>query len=329
MLSGQSSEYPRPQWLFDPLIDSLAVSNLYWPILVCAIFLAARVSGFNPFLLTMFLIIVPHRVMTLPLLASDRTRMAAHWRFYLFAGVVTAVLFFICYQLPKGRGVLLIALGLWNTWHVAAQHYGVSRIYGILSSSFSPPKRSVKYFLIATLVYSQLRGLSFFSADFVNLGIDIGWLQEIPLEKFDLLFLLAIIGFAGYQLSQMKNSVAKKLYLSQVGLLCGFRILACHFGWPTLVGALIYAGECFHATEYLAVSSWTFQRREKKGQMLGFVVKNLGLCLLTYCLVIAICAQSIRLYNPALWTSLAFLLGFWHFLYDGMIWKMKKVFPSY
>jgi hypothetical protein len=73
-----------------------------------------------------------HRHYVLLLVYGDRDSFAARPRAYIaapavaFVVVATAVLSGV----PRGKEVLLAALGSWNIWHVIQQRYGLLRAYG-------------------------------------------------------------------------------------------------------------------------------------------------------------------------------------------------------
>ena len=146
---GSSVDAARPlkAWLVGPWFDLLFLANLAWPVVVLLYFLRPADEQ-GPDVLSFFQVYflsTPHRWITLVLVFCDSDRfwkepakfggMGAGLILLGLALVAAAAflpgLFGITPRAVTSSLVLLMMLDyVWNAWHFAAQHAGISRIYG-------------------------------------------------------------------------------------------------------------------------------------------------------------------------------------------------------
>ena len=88
--NGTAANRPTGGWLLGPVLDSLFVANLAWPVVALFAMLATETAAYQTFgYLLAYFVIMPHRWITLPLVFGDRQRLAK--RTLAFFGVMALV----------------------------------------------------------------------------------------------------------------------------------------------------------------------------------------------------------------------------------------------
>ena len=304
-------------WLLGPVYDSVLIANVAWPLL-----LVMQVGeGFGGreglSFWQIYFLTTPHRWITLALVFLDRERLGK--RGVLF-GAVAAVVVAVCLSVRLTSGTLLCLLAidyLWNAWHFASQHHGVYRIYtrrGMTASSVASGWE--KWTMRGLILYVILRvaGATWRYAELEEALLAVDWVAW-----------LAAVGLLVRDSLRFGPSLPRRLYLVSMLLLYACLLAAVHFQRPGLVLSLATASAVFHATEYLALVSWSVQeRRSKLGErlgLIGYLVPRWGLVLAVFMLVLGAGGWLLeqRLLQP--WLLVNVIVAFLHYAYDGLIWR--------
>ncbi len=316
-------------WLLGPGVDALFVANLTWPLVP----LLGLLGGFEMHeglrFWQVYFVTAPHRWITLALVFLDRERFATSPVLYTGIAVV-AVTGVLAVRFSTGALTCLFAVDYaWNAWHFAAQHHGVFRLYERQDTS-----RRTRG---SGLVRHGLRGLVLYVAFRVAVGTwrDVGtntvlqWIDVVLLGAIAALLVLELVG-------PRRSTVAARTYLVSVVLLYGGLLLAVHRQRPDLVLLLATASALFHATEYLAVVSWSVRRRHggtssadagTRQAEPGLFARFASCWLLTltgFALVLGLVAWSVNQRWVELWLGVNLVAAFLHYAYDGIIWRVPR-----
>lgn len=312
---------PRTGWIVSPAFDLFFLANLGWVLLLVPGF-ASRSDTAIDFWQIYFLTL-PHRWITLVLVATDPDRREARARRLVVVAALFAVLVAGAF-LGTGAFLCLALIDyVWNAWHFGSQHAGVLRMYTRkVGGGFEGLER---WGLRVFVVYAALR-----AAEWAT-----GWLEAAPeyrawLTVADLAVLvlpaaLLITNFV----SASRERAGKLAYLTSVCALYSGFVLSLHLGWPGLVVVFAAAASMFHAVEYLAVVTHYARRRESVGSPGRFraLARYWVLFLATYALALG--AVGVWASRPdsgfvVLWQGLNLWAAFVHYAYDGMIWKLRR-----
>jgi hypothetical protein len=270
------------------------------------------------------------------------------------------VLFVTAVVLGTGATLLLVAIDyFWNAWHFAAQHSGISRIYGRtahagVQSGAMLEKVLLRTFILfvifragATTCTVNCEGiehdtLTRSASPFVP-GIDEATLQRgvVAFVRFaegwlDFTLLALPLVLLIRELARFRAaSVGSLVYLASVASAYAVMLLAVHFHHASVLLAVALAISLFHATEYLAIVSWAVQKKHAKSTQ-GFfahlcaathrrrLVSRWVLALLTFIVVMALGAWAIQTQFHNQWAVLTIAVSYLHYTYDGMIWKVRR-----
>jgi hypothetical protein len=298
------------------------VANVAWPLLVLAQ-LGDGGSGGVQFW-QLYYVTTPHRWITLAIVFLDRERFGRQrWVFLGVAAVVAAA----CLGVRVATGALTCLLAIdyvWNAWHFAAQHHGIYRIYGRLGdpdrvAGLAAEKWAMRGFLlyvilrVATATWSDTSWEGYFrAADWVVVVVP-AWLVGRDLAR------------------RGPGAAGRVTYLVSVcGLYLGL-LWAVHdrrLGW---VLPLATASALFHATEYLALVSWSVRRRHEtmadRMGVLGYLVPRWGIALAVFVLVLGAGGWLMDQEYLETWLLVNVVVAFLHYAYDGLIWRRPRPSP--
>jgi hypothetical protein len=349
---------PKPlrPWVLGRWVDLFFIANLAWPLIVLAAVWSSwtTIWGESSVVKSLsfwqiYFISTPHRWITLALVFFDEDRFKQRPRAFVGIG-----LFFIVVVagvvLCTGTTLLLVAIDyFWNSWHFAAQHSGISRIY---ARQARPEEQTrgwwEKILLRAFILFVILRAGALSCAPnclphetpdpllggHLNqlFGLDVAALTGLCAsfsylgERWlDVVMLIPAILLIGGELLRFRSSaIGRVAYLGSVIAIYTTALLACHYHLtPLLLGTLL-AIALFHATEYMAIVSWAVIRKGAKGGTLGRLVPRWTLALALFMGVLAISAWAMDTHMQREWAVLTIAVSFLHYAYDGMIWKARK-----
>ena len=320
LASAPTAVEPGQRWLASPVFDALFLANIGWLAVLLPGFAADDGSTPISFWQVYFLT-VPHRWLTLALVAIDPDRRERRGRRFLLLALA-AFLLVLGIRLVTGGFICLLLLDyIWNGWHFASQHAGVLRMYSAKTGGGAWPALE-RYGPRLFIFYVIAR----------TAGWSTGWLEEIPdglawAKRLDVLMLLIPALLLLFEFAAgWGRRPGKRLYLLSVcGLYAGL-LLALNGSHTPLVFALTVAAAWFHASEYLAVVTlYAWQRRTvgTDGLMRRLAVPWLQM-LAGFLLLLGIAALVGERLGGDFWLGLNLWAALLHYAYDGMIWKLRR-----
>jgi len=150
---------------------------------------------------------------------------------------------------------------------------------------------------------------------------------ETALLTFDWVILAVPAWLLVRQATTRSSAPAAMLYLTSVCVLYVSLLAVVHFNYPALVLSLATASAVFHATEYLALVSWSAasKRSEPLNRigMIGYFLPRWGLVLATFILVLGASGWLLQKHMMQPWLLLNVIVAFLHYAYDGLIWRRR------
>jgi hypothetical protein len=352
---------PSPRtWLFSPTFDLLFVANLAWPLVMVLGFVLAYLlprsaetglgvaSWSDPLTIFQFYILsTAHRWATPFLVFMDREHF---WKKPIkFGGIGLALIGLGLLLIPLGSvyanllpagslypglptGLLLLGMVdyFWNAWHFAAQHAGISRIYGrrvrpeLSQRGAEFEKMALR--LLALWFFLRLAiALLVVHSPFVKdtelaavLGY-VGWLDPLFAAPAVWLLITEIRAYrAGCQ--------GRLAYIASVVVHYSSLLALLELRSPGWLEAAFLANAIFHATEYLAIVSWSVQK--KSAGVWAYLVPRWGLTLVGFCVALGAASMLVAAHSIYAWALITYLVSYLHYAYDGIIWKAPRPAPK-
>jgi hypothetical protein len=339
---------PRP-WLIGPWFDLVFVANLAWPIVVLLSLVSDPLRDGPLSILQLYFLSTPHRWITLVLVFVDREHFWKQPGKFggLAAGLITLGLSlailgtYAVGAYPGARDSLFLLMMLdfvWNAWHFASQHAGISRIYGRMArpadtlQQMNFEKMAIRLLVLWTFFrvaiaagerYADQLGEA--AANLLSMTHWLNWITPLLVAPALVLVVREIINYQ----PQCRGRLA--YILSVVVCYAGQLVAIClgDIGWMT---ALFLAGAVFHATEYLAIVSWSV--RKKSTGAWRYLVPRWSLALVAFIAVLGVTGWLLERNNDPAWKAthpewiyawmlVTLLVSLLHYGYDGIIWKSK------
>lgn len=321
-------------WLVSPGFDLLLVANWGWPLFAALAAFAPNGDvrhGLN--LYQAYCITFPHRFITLAVVLLDKKRLSGNPGPVLRTGAFVLALFFLLWLGTGSLNLVLLVDLFWNNWHGASQHSGVNRIYSIQAqperdSSDAVGKAGLIFFtfyaVMRILDFAQLAtGTPFFVGKNVLIFAFGG--------RFDFLILLLPLTLLIREVFDYRPIFNGRLaHLASVCLIYSGIILSSHYGKHSLMLALVFSQVIFHGVEYLAIVDWSMDKRCRRDEIgvSTFLIRNWTENLGWFIGGIAVAGCLMSSYCAAVWAPIAALTSMLHYAMDGVIWKMRQVFPG-
>lgn len=344
--SNSTSKYPsglRPPadaqplggFLFSPAVDLFFIANLFWPLLLLVDCLGGATTHQSLLFWQIYFVTAPHRWITLVLVSVDHHKGQDRRRQFMAFG---AAILIGCVCLKMGTGSLL-CLGVidyvWNAWHFASQHHGVFRIYQRRSPSggsapakvasrtaLSLEKAIFRVFML--YVIARVAGWGWTEGPFDGFQ----WVS--PIDGFVLIIPAVLVGRQWIQcLVTHHASIASTAYLTSVMTLFSAMLVASHFENSQYVVALALASAVFHSLEYMSIVTWSINgaRGREKANPLVRLSQMWLLFLVIFVVVIGLGNYALSRGYFEWWVFINIIVAFWHYCFDGMIWKSRKSSP--
>lgn len=303
-------------WVVGPAYDLLFLANLGWPLLLVPG--AATGSDTVVDFWQVYFLTLPHRWLTLGLVAADADRRGGRGRVLALVALAALALVGGVY-LGTGTLTCLAVLDYaWNAWHFGAQHAGVMRMYARNVGGWDLLERwGTRTFVC----YAALR----------TAGWATGWVESADwLWGIDLAVLGVPALLAGTTLARLNRRTLGKAahVLSVCGLYAGL-ILALTDRRPGLVLVFATASSLFHAVEYLAVVTHYARTRRTVGGAGRFRTMANHWLMVLGVYAIALGVLGVLMDHPGsglrdLWLGLNLWAALVHYAFDGMIWKLRR-----
>jgi hypothetical protein len=94
--------------------------------------------------------------------------------------------------------------------------------------------------------------------------------------------------------------------------------------WGNLLLSFVLAIAMFHATEYLAIVSWSVKRKRNPSGIFAHLAPMWGMALVIYLIALGLGGLLVNTWLQASWVFLNLIVSFLHYGYDGMIWKQAR-----
>ena len=308
------------RWIVSPAFDLLFFANIWWILGLVPSFVSLR--GDTPLeFWQVYFLTTPHRWITLVLVSADPDRRRGRtWLFLLLAGLAGCVVL-------GTRGItgaftcLMLVDYVWNAWHFASQHAGITRIYARKAGGGRPKLETTILRIFVTYVCLRLAGWT------------TGWSEQFPeattvIRLLDLLILaLPICLFAIDLFSNPVTHVAKLVYLGSVVSIYGSQLMAVRESQHRLIAGLVVASAAYHAVEYLAIVTFYAWRRRDQGSMSPF--RTMASYWTQLLAVYVLCLGMLDYWAShsrfrTVWTGINIWVAYLHYAYDGMIWKLRR-----
>lgn len=316
-------------WLVGPWFDLFFLANLAWPIAVLMA-LWRPLDEANPVsLFQIYFLSTPHRWITLVLVFCDSERF---WKEPAkFGGLALALiglglaLVAVAGFVPYAANSLMLLMMLdyiWNAWHFAAQHAGISRIYGrVTRPEQTLPDAEFEKMAIRTLVLWVFVRLAIhmalqteYAASVTWLAPWLPWLDPVMVLPSVILLIREITAFRPQMLGRL-------MYMSSVIAIYSAQLLAIHLESMTWMVAFFFAGAIFHAVEYLAICNWSVQKRTSG--IWHYQITRTGLAVIVFMAVLGAANYFVNAQSVYAWQLMTLLVSLLHYGFDGIIWKAK------
>jgi hypothetical protein len=317
------------RWLVGPWFDLFFVANLAWPIVALFGLDHAGEGKEAISFFQIYFLSTPHRWITLVLVFCDSDRF---WKEPAKFGGVAAglvllglVLAGIGALVPAATNTLVLLMMLdyiWNAWHFAAQHAGISRIYGrITRPDQSLAHAEFEKTALRILVLWVFFRFAMFMASHSAYSGNTMWLTTW-LPWLDPLAVVPVVVLLAREIGALRiQSMGRLLYISSVIALYSTQLLALRLEAQRWMWALFLGGAVFHAVEYLAVCNWSVQKRTTG--IWQYQITRTGLALFIFMAVLGIGNWLLAEQSMYAWALVTLLVSLLHYAYDGMIWRAK------
>jgi hypothetical protein len=314
----------RRTWIHAPAAD-LALFGYGWLIVLLPLLWVD--AWIYPIVFAVLMVNDLHRHYTFVLVYGEPEEFEKRKALYISLPIIAALVAF-AFIYSKSFPVLLTISVLWTMYHSVGQKYGITRIYarkagygeawiekGLIFSWF--------FYVVFAIAEKEAATLSQFDAGRVilaSLGDVLKYMTALsyPILAVALVF-VALFVRQEYE-NRHRMSVAKVLYVLSILLLYAvfFRSL--------VIGYVVFGFS--HALEYIALVNifvkTKYARRPEAQSLLARASRRWWLSSSLFAIgVVAVCAVAQLRYEQALGIYIVGS-GFLHFIYDGLIWKVRQ-----
>jgi hypothetical protein len=342
---------PVKRWLVGPWFDLFFLANFAWPIAALLYYVRSldqeSIFGANDELDTLtifqvYFLSTPHRWITLVLVFCDSDRF---WKSPakfggLGLGLVALALALVAitlnlpylvslvgFEMPMryvGNSLILLTMldYVWNAWHFAAQHAGISRIYGRMARpEQSLPHAEFEKMALRVIVLWVFFRFAFYMAMHSGYGGGIEGLAPWLPWLDPLAFVPGVILLARELKAFRAACLGRLLYMGSVMAIYAAQLVAIHLENTPWMMAFFFAGAIFHAVEYLAICNWSVQKRTTG--IWNYQITRTGLALFAFMAILGAANWLVNAQSVYAWQLITLLVSFLHYGYDGIIWKAK------
>ena len=320
----QPSLQSRKHWIKNPATDLIFFSFGWIPVLLTLVTFKANLDSIILFVIIFSYI---HRHYTFGLVYGEKEEFEKRKSLYVILPIAATLVTFVFVYLHSFKILLTISV-LWTMYHTVSQKYGITRVYsrkagygaawiekGVIFSWF--------VYLFFELAEKEKGTVLEYQAGEVILKYIGPYLQYLSTVSY--FFLVVSISFTllfAYQ--EFKNrhqiSAAKILYVAST------LILYFIFLYSLVIGYVVFAFS--HALEYIIfVNIFVNSKYKKKPEsrsLLAMASKKQWLYSSIFSIgIIAVCILG-REFNDNAFEIYIVGSSFLHFIYDGLIWKVRR-----
>ncbi len=216
---------------------------------------------------------------------------------------------------------------IWNAWHFAAQHAGISRIYGRTTRpEQSLPHAEFEKTALRVLVLWVFFRFAVHMASVSEYAASVDWLT--PWLGYIDPFALVLPAILIYREATTFRAqcIGRLGYIVSVIALYTAQLLAIRLGSGPWMMAFFFAGAVFHAVEYLAICNWSVQKRTTG--IWRYQITRTGLALFVFMALIGAVNYLVNAQSVYAWYLVTLLVSLLHYAYDGIIWRAKPARPQ-
>lgn len=311
-------------WIKNPLTDSIYFS-LGWLVVFFALLLFKSNTGL--IIVLVLLVNYVHRHLTMALVYGQREEFDKNRQVYIYIPIIAIVVTTLSVYFKVFIYLLTLSV-LWTMYHSVAQKYGFTRIYsrkagygkswidkGILYSWFI-------YLFFAMLIYENSTLLKYKAGKVVLRALS-GYMEYITYFSYVLLA-VGIVFTLIYIYEEIKNrkqlSIPKNIFVAST-----LAIYAIFFH-SLIVGYVVFGFS--HAIEYIAFVNIFVAAKYKKVDDEQKFFKKVSKKMWLYSGAFSVAIIVLSLIGMKLDQNafLIYIVGssFLHFIYDGIIWKVRQ-----
>ena len=312
-------------WIVSPTVDLSCISLGWLVLFIASYFFAEYSESFRIIAVTSF---VAHRYFTFPLVYFDRIEFERRRLIYIIAPVFCLGFVALCYYLRIDDPEMFAFWYLFNYFHFVRQKYGILRIYS------GKGQWGHKQLDTWTSYLWGIAGFGYMFAYQANLeGRIMHYLHTLigtplPIVGAQAIYVAATavtIAWLIYELRSNQINWPKLLFVASVVFMYGIV--------PILsTDALFIATSFSHSAEYIALVALTVYNKSKRDAFESPILTRAGHHIIPYTagFIVVVSALLYGLkslsFALALPLFLVFTYGtsFMHFIYDGMIWKLRR-----
>lgn len=267
-----------------------------------------------------------HRYYTFPLVYLDRAEFHRCRGFYILAPIVVTIAVALCYYFRVDEPEMYSIWYLFNYFHFIRQKYGILRIYSGKAGYGHKHLDGWSTYLwgFAGFFYLLTYGSAAEGRFMYYLKGILGDIPTLPLLVWAIYASASVL-----TLLWLIHELRKPDRLNLPKLLFAASVVFLYGVGPIIsVGSLFIATSMSHALEYIAIVGLTVKRKaQTSAPDCPILVKVANHTVINTLLFAAfICALLYGLMYVSMFAFLFFAYGtgFLHFIYDGMIWRIRR-----
>ncbi|MCI0454646.1 MAG: hypothetical protein L0Y68_06595 [Candidatus Dadabacteria bacterium] len=314
----------QKSWIKNPAAD-LSFFDFGWILVLLPLVIFK--DHLSIIILSVLIVSYIHRHYTFALVYGDKEEFQKRKQIYIFLPIIAALATILSLYFDAFK-VLLVAAVLWNMYHTITQKYGIARIYsrkagygeawidkGLIYSWFA--------FLFFALVEREKDVISQYQAGSALLNYIGDNLSYFTLASHFFLA-IAIVFTLLFAYQEFKNR--HQINIPKILFVISILLLYSIFFYSLIVGYIVFAFS--HALEYIAfvnifVNS-KYKRKPDSTSVVALASRKQWIYSSLFSLgIVAICLVGIKLNENAFEI---YIVGssFLHFIYDGLIWKVRR-----
>lgn len=312
----------KSPWIITPTIDLSCISLGWLAFFLAPYYLSAHAETFRFIAVTSF---VAHRYFTFPLVYLDRIEFERSRLIYIITPIFCLLFVALCYYFRIDEPEMFAFWYLFNYFHFVRQKYGILRIYS--GKAQWGHKRLDAY----TAYLWGFAGFCYMFAYQSDVeGRVMHYLRTlvgtpIPEIGAQLIYLFAIaisIAWLVYEWRKPNTFNAPKIIF--------FLSIAFMYGIVPILStdALFIATSFSHAAEYIALVGLTVQNKTQHNALdspiLTRAAKHIGLYIVAFIIITSGLLYALKMLSLQAFLVFTYGTSFMHFIYDGMIWKLRR-----
>lgn len=315
------SQVRKNAWIIDPTTDLVCITLGWMAFFWVPYFFAEYAETLRFIAVSTF---VGHRYITFPLVYFDRAEFNRRPGVYILTPILAFAFVGLCYYFRVDEPEMFTLWYLFTLFHIVRQKYGILRIYS--GKAGWGHKR-----LDAWTTYAWgLAGFFYMLCYQADEGRVMHYLRTLlgaapPTLLADGLYAAAVLLTGAWLVYELRSperiSLPKLLFFGSVAFMLG----AC----PILsADATAIASAFSHAAEYFALVGVMVKNKARTrtldAPILSRVAPRVVLHIFLFILYINLLFFGIKALSVMLFQVLAYGSSFMHYIYDGMIWRIRR-----